>query len=545
VTTGTDPNRIMFFSGSNFDPEVGRSGINCTEANAEVNNFRCSVHGTMPTPGYRYNGSSFTWPTLPDLLEAAGISWRIYQNPNDNWDGLMHGGLAFTSFRDATVASGSPLYVNGMSDWSLDDLRSDVMAGTLPDVSWILPNISQSEHPGGSNPVRAAQFISEVLDALTSNPDSWSKTAFFLTFDENDGFFDHLPAPAVPSYDANGTLAGKSTVSLEGEYLSDPQFAYLLPQDTISGNVRPWGLGARVPMLVLSPWSRGGWVNSQVFDHTSLALFLEKRFGIEVQSISPWHRAVCGDLTSAFDFETPNASKLQPLPPVGNPSIVEAQQSSLPTPLPPASPLAPFQEPGPRPSRALPYELHTSARPAAVGAISLTFSNTGRQGAVFHVYDKLHLDRIPRRYTVEAGKTLSDVWDATQADYGNYDLCVYSTNGFFRSFRSDAATLSRGAFKPEVAVFYQPGAGQMSLNVYNTGTQAGQVVVRSNAYRSDGPWTVDVRPRAVGRLQWNLEKSTNWYDFTVQSTGFERRFAGRMETGRPGLSDPAMSRDLA
>jgi phospholipase C len=544
VTTGTDPNRIMLFSGSNFDPALGRRGINCTEANAEVNDLRCSVHGTMPTPGYDFNGSSFTWPTLADQLEGAGISWRIYQNPNDNWNGLMHGGLAFASFRDATVTSGSPLYANGMTHWSLEDLRRDVMGGTLPAVSWILPNISQSEHPQNSNPIRAADFISEVLDALTSSPESWSKTAFFLTYDENDGYFDHLPPPAVPSYNADGTLAGKSSVSIEGEYLSDPKFAYLLPQDTISGNVRPWGLGARVPMFVISPWSRGGWVNSQVFDHTSLGLFLEKRFGIKVESISPWHRAVCGDLTSAFDFEAPNFSKLQPLPAISNPAVVEAQQSSLPRPLPPASPPTLFQELGTRPSRALPYELHTTASSPAVGTLSLTFSNTGRQGAVFHVYDKLHLDRIPRRYTVEAGMTLSDVWDDTLSDSGNYDLSVYSTNGFFRSFYGDAATRSK-VFNPEVAVLYEPGAGQISLYVDNTGTQAGQVIVRSNAYRTDGPWTVDVRPRGVGSLQWSLAKSGNWYDFTVQASGFERRFAGRMETGQPGFSDPAMGQDLA
>jgi phospholipase C len=545
VTSATDPNRIMFFSGSNYDPEIGRRGINCTDANADVNNFRGVVTGTMPTPGYHYAGSSFTWPTLPDLLEEAGISWRIYQNPNDNWNGLMHGGLAFASFRAATITSGSPLYINGMSQWSLEDLRSAVVAGTLPAVSWILPNPSQSEHPEQSNPVRAAEFISEVLDALTSSPESWSKTALFLTFDENDGFFDHLPPPAVPSYNADGTLAGKSSVSLEGEYLSDPRNVYQLPQDTISGNVRPWGLGARVPLFVISPWSRGGWVNSQVFDHTSLGLFLEKRFGITVASISPWHRAVSGDLTSAFDFEAPNFSTLPPLPVVSNPSVVEAQQSLLPRPLPPVSPPTPFQEPGVRLSRALPYELHTSARSPAVGTISLTFSNSGRQGAVFHVYDMLHLDRIPRRYTVEAGATLVDVWDATQADSGNYDLCVYSTNGFFRSFRGDAATRSKAAFKPEVEVFYQPSAGQISLNVYNTGTQAGQVMVRANAYRTDGPWTLDAYPFEIVSLPWNLANSSSWYDFTVLAPAFERRFAGRMETGQPGFSDPAMGQDLS
>src|SRR5580658_142589 len=118
ITGGTDPNRITFWSGSNFNPEYCTRGINCTVANSEPNNLRCYVTGNMPTPGYNYSGSAFTWPTLPELLQRAGISWRIYQNPNDNFDGLMHGGLAFASFRKATASSGSPLYENGMKLWT-------------------------------------------------------------------------------------------------------------------------------------------------------------------------------------------------------------------------------------------------------------------------------------------------------------------------------------------------------------------------------------------------------------------------------------------
>ena len=127
VTTGTDPNRIVFWSGSNFDPEKRRHGENCTAADAEVNNLRCQVSGSLPTPGYQYQGSAFTWPSLPKLLERAGISWRIYQDPNDNWTGLMHGGLAFKAFREARP--GTPLYEKGMSHWSVEQLAQDVRNG--------------------------------------------------------------------------------------------------------------------------------------------------------------------------------------------------------------------------------------------------------------------------------------------------------------------------------------------------------------------------------------------------------------------------------
>jgi hypothetical protein len=150
VTTGTDPNRIVFWSGSNFDPESRRRGEDTTEGEAEVNNLRCLIKGGLPAPGYTYQGSGFTWPTLPEILERAGISWRIYQDPNDNWTGLMHGGLAFASFRNAKP--GSALYEKGMSHWSLEQLGQDVKDGSLAQVSWVLPPQIWSEHPAPSSP---------------------------------------------------------------------------------------------------------------------------------------------------------------------------------------------------------------------------------------------------------------------------------------------------------------------------------------------------------------------------------------------------------
>ncbi len=542
ITSGTDPNRIVFWSGSNFSPALGKLGINCTDKDSEPDNLRCWIQGTMPQPGYVYAGTSFKWPTLPELLQAAGISWRIYQDPNDNWTGAMHGGLAFESFRTATATSGSPLYENGMKHWSLDDLRNDVLNGTLPEVSWILPAQWQSEHPGAkSSPAKAGHFISQVLDAITANDASWSSTVLFLTFDENDGFFDHLPPPAVPSYNSDGTVAGKSTLSLEGEYFLDPARAHLAASDTITGNIRPWGMGPRVPMYVVSPWTKGGWVNSQVFDHTSLGMFLEKRFGIVVENISPWHRAVCGDLTSAFDFSA-SRSQYPVLPDMSNYADIEAHQRQLPAPAAPAEPDPLFQETGIRFSRALPYELHTSARVESDGTIALLFRNSGAQGAVFHVYDRLNLDRIPRRYTVEGGRELNDSWVADSQ--GRYDLWVCSANGFLRCFRGDAGARGLQDFRPEVQVCYEPDAGRIHLKVRNAGQAPGIATVRANAYRAYGPWEMNLLPGAICAVHLSIEQSGCWYDFVVTSPGFERRFSGRMETGRAGISDPLMARHL-
>jgi len=538
VTTGTDPNRIVFWSGSNFDPEKRRNGENCTAADAEVNNLRCQVSGSLPTPGYTYQGSALAWPTLPELLEAAGIFWRIYQDPNDNWTGLMHGGLAFKAFRDSQP--GTPLYEKGMSHWSLQQFADDARKGVLPQVSWILPPMLWSEHPAPSSPLQGAEFTSQVLEALTANPEVWGKSALFVTFDENDGLFDHVPPPAPPSYNPDGTLAGKSTLDLAGEYFSDPERKYLNPEDRTTGTVRPWGLGPRVPLYVVSPWSRGGWVNSQVFDHTSLGQFLEKRFGITVPAISPWHRAVCGDLTSAFDFDTPNHDPFPELPPVANSGAVIAKISKRPAPTPPADAENLFQEPGMRRSRALPYELHVHAIDSIkTNTLILSFRNNGQVGAVFHVYDKLHLDRIPRRYTVEIGKALEDEW-ALKDDEGRYDLWVHGPNGFVREFRGTMNQKTSHAL-PEIRLEYDIPAAVVRLAITSRSSHGGHLQIRANAYGSGGPpESVSLPPRRSVSVARSVVASHNWYDLTVTGGNFEQRFAGRMETGRPTYTDPAI-----
>jgi phospholipase C len=545
VTTGTDPNRIAFWSGSNFDPEARARGENCTEANSEPDNLRCWIKGALPTPGYTYAGSALTWPTIPDVLERAGIRWRMYQDPNDNWTGAMHGGLAFESFRGAQP--GSPLYENGMSHHSLEELKDDVGGGRLPQVSWVLPPMIWSEHPAPSSPLQGAEFTSRVLDALTTNPEVWSRTVFILTFDENDGLFDHVPPPAPPSYNLDGALAGGATLDLRGEYFSDPERRHLHPEDLASGTVRPWGLGPRVPLYVISPWSRGGWVNSQVFDHSSIAQFLERRFGVTIPAISPWHRAVCGDLTTAFDFATPNEDSFPQLPTVTNSAAVIASIEALPRPAPPAAIEKLFQEPGTRRSRALPYELHVDARvvpakvtsdtPAHAGAITLTFRNTGLAGAVLHVYDRLHLDRIPRRYTVEASKSLAGSWPL-QDDDGRYDLWVYGPNGFVRELRGVLHPEAKAA--PRIAVEYDVPNGAIRLVMTNPGRSHTSLTVRANAYRTDGPWVFHIAPHSDIVHELTLIGSHGWYDLTILGEHLEERFAGRMETGMPSASDPAV-----
>ncbi|MGM7343321.1 alkaline phosphatase family protein, partial [Acinetobacter baumannii] len=126
-------------------------------------------------------------------------------------------------------------------------------------------------------------------------PEVWSKTALLINFDENDGYFDHMPSPSAPSRLKNGQYAGKSTLS--NADMQDEYFDHAAPEGSHSQPTpdgRVYGPGPRVPLYVISPWSRGGWVNSQVFDHTSVLMFLEKRFGVKEPNISPYRRAVCG-----------------------------------------------------------------------------------------------------------------------------------------------------------------------------------------------------------------------------------------------------------
>jgi len=569
--TGTDANRTVHLTGTN-----GPTAQNV----AYVNNEWDWIGGTA---GNEQTG--YTWTTYAENLEDAGIDWICYQNMPDEWGDNMLG--AFRQFRKANLDSGFPVASGGAPgapyantgqplpyhaydaatdnpgnplykgiantlpgdtpDTYLDAFRRDVLNGTLPQVSWVSAPSIYCEHPGPSSPVQGAWFIQEILDALTANPEVWSKTVLLVNYDENDGYFDHVPSPSAPSPNDDGTLAGKVTLAdsdMAYEYYTQPAPDGSTSQPAPDGRV--FGPGPRVPLFVISPWSRGGWVNSQVFDHTSVLRFLETRFGVKAPYISPFRRAVCGDLTSAFNFATPNNETLPQLTGRGTRAQADQlrnSQSALPAvPVPADMPL-PLQASGTRPSRALPYELHTSARCDANGQVRLLFSNTGKQAAVYHVYDRLQLDRIPRRYTVEAGKTLDDVWNAGLDNLGRYDLWVLGPNGYHRHFTGDTGRLADNGAQPEIRVCYDIGNGNVYAELMNGGDQPCTFTVTPRAYRQDGPWTVTVAGGAQESLHWELADSGRWYDFEVKcdsDTAFVRRFAGRIETGEHSVSDPAM-----
>ncbi|MCP3728200.1 phospholipase C, phosphocholine-specific [Paraburkholderia sp. CNPSo 3272] len=539
---GTNSNRIFMWTGTN-----GPTGSNY----AVVNNNGWDSLGPSAT--------GLTWTTYAERLQAAGVSWKVYENQPDNYgDNPLAGFAVFRKVNETISGSPnapytpamealSPLYKgigNTMPDGGfLQALANDIAAGQMPQVSWIVSPGAYSEHPGSSTPGQGAYYLQLLLDTLTANPDVWSKTVLFVNYDENDCFFDHMPAPNPPSPNGNGTYAGKSTVTTQYEYFTLPN----PPGDSspLAPDGQPYGPGPRVPMFVVSPWSTGGFVNSQVFDHTSVLRFLEQRFGVRETNISPWRRAVFGDLTSCFNFSNPNDTAVGPLPaPTKSAADAQsAQQSALgAVPVPSvASQTMPKQSLMARPSRALPYQLHTSANvDTKNGNVWLIFSNTGSAGAVFHVYDKLHLDKPPHRYTVEAGKELSDVWTPAAADAGAYDLWVLGPNGLHRQFTGNITKATSGP-NPEVRVCYDTGNNAVYLTIMNTGSVATNTTVTSNAYRSDGPWTYAVPPGMQVEPYWSVTSSNGWYDFTLAAeNGVTRRFAGRVETGADSISDPAM-----
>jgi phospholipase C len=505
---GTNPNRLYMLTGTN-DPTGSGGG-------PAIDN---RMEGLGPP------GQGFTWTTYAERLEQAGVSWKVYQDMDDNYDCNLL--TVFRSFREAHLDRPNPLAERGLSttlrNATLLGLKDDVLAGRLPQVSWVVPPRLYCEHPGPSTPVQGGAYTQMVLEALLADPAVWSKTVFLQMYDENDAFFDHAPPPAAPALQRDGSRAGKSTVDYAAECHSDG---------------RLYGLGPRVPMLVISPWSKGGWVNSQVFDHTSILRFLEARFGVQEPNISPWRRAVCGDLTSCFDFRAPDAAPppLEPRSQAWADAWRREQRARSGIEVPPeASQGAPRQPAGERPSRALPYRLELRSEIAAAQprALSLEFINSGAAGAVFHVYDKLHLERIPRRYTVEAGKALPDLWTPAPGDQGKYDLWVLGPNGFHRHLQGsvDADTL---------VMELKTHGGSLRLDLRNGGAAACEVALRKLAYGSAPLQLRTLAPGESARILLPLEAQRYWYDYSVESGSWMRRFAGRLETGQHGVSDPAM-----
>ncbi|MEU9449752.1 phosphocholine-specific phospholipase C [Streptomyces sp. NPDC048277] len=481
--------------------------------------------------------AGYSWTTYPERLEKAGVSWKIYQDVGDGLDAAGGWGwiqdayrgnygdnslLYFKQYQNAQP--GDPLYDKARTgtdatkgEGFFDRLKADVKAGKLPQISWVVAPEAFTEHPNWPANY-GAWYVSQVLDALTADPEVWAKTAVFVTYDENDGFFDHL----IPPFPAASAAQGKSTV--------DPSLD-LFKGDT-SHAAGAYGLGQRVPMLVVSPWSKGGYVCSETLDHTSIIRFMEARFGVHEPNISPWRRTVSGDLTAAFDFSRKDTKPVA-LPATDGYRPPDDKRHPDYVPTPPANPSLPKQERGSRPTRPLRYApLVDGSLDAAAGTFTLTFASGAHAGAAFLVTSNNRADG-PWSYTTEAGKSVSDTWNSAYSG-GSYDLTVHGPNGFLRAFQGPGKVAG-----PEVTA--RPAGDDIELTLTNRGS--GTVKLKlANGY--GGPsCTITVRAGATVKHTVDLGRSRRWYDVTVTSDAdgtFVRRLAGHVENGRPGVSDPAI-----
>jgi phospholipase C len=463
----------------------------------------------------------------------------------------------------------------------LHQFREDVKSGQLPTVSWLSAPEHFSDHP--SSAWFGAWYVSEVMDILTQNPDVWKKTIFILAYDENDGYFDHIPPFVAPHPHKTGTGKVSKGIDASVDFVTLEQEKARNNFPEVYDRESSIGLGYRVPLVIASPWTRGGWVNSEVFDHTSTLQFLEhflsKKTGkkVEEPNISDWRRTICGDLSSVF--RPYNGEKIANPEFVAKDEFVESIHKALFKKLPTykllteaeiaqvnkdphASPYMPKQEPGIKPSNALPYQLYADGKLSADKKsfeIKFTAANKvfGEKalGSPFNVYapgkyvtiadpNQMEASRA-WSYGLTAGDSLSDAWPIHEFENGEYHLRVYGPNGFFREYKGTAADPHL-----DVTCEYESGVsnkltGNIALKLANLGgDKAHTIEIIDNSYKTNNH-KVSVAKNGQSSLVLNLSKSFGWYDFSVKVSGsqsFEKRYAGRVETGKSSFSDPLMGR---
>ncbi|WP_459555048.1 phosphocholine-specific phospholipase C [Lacunimicrobium album] len=445
----------------------------------------------------------------------------------------------------------------------LHQFRKDVANGTLPKVSWLVPPERYSDHPCSA--WYGQWYLSEVMKILTENPEVWKKTIFVLTYDENDGYYDHVPPFQAPHPAKPET--GRTSVGLDSslEYLEAEQDRQYKPNSALRTN--SLGLGYRVPMVIASPWNRGGAVCSQVFDHTSVIQLIEKIVSHQTKkplvetNISPWRRAVCGDMTSSFQstedrqpgltsfvehetyLKSIHSAKFKKLPSDFH-ALSDAEVEAVSKR--PRYSVMPTQEPGIRVACPLPYELacegklndDKSAIVLTVEARDQLFGEKS-SGAAFIAYAETAAGMVVRHYTVAAGGQVEDHWPLTMFKNGEYLLRVHGPNGFYRELRGDQND-------PQVRVSLNdsPTAEQFVGVMVDADALKRPVMltVRDNAY-GQGETSSTIQPGHSAAINVSVKQSQQWYDLTVTSPEhpkFLRTYAGRAENGAWTTSDPQM-----
>lgn len=532
--TSTSPNRNHLWSGTtgfeaNGDRAVGNDAYD---------------EGTHP---------GYDWGTYAERLEKAGRSWKTYTEWENFTDNQLEFFTAFKAIaRKALAKSGGHTFMEsfyaavrdttdsaerdrllGLLEAGVatldtaerqlferglrrvptgtlaEEFAKDVAAGTLPEVSYLVPSAVDSEHPSVSSPIHSATIVYKVLDALGSHPDVWRHTVVLINYDENDGFFDHVPPPVPPAHHKDERWQGL-----------------------------PTGLGIRVPMLVVSPWSVGGYVCSEVFDHSSVIRLLEKWTGVEEPNITPWRRAVTGDLTSAFDFR-----RGRPQPEVEQPGAIPPFTGRW-RPVPPKVQHMPVQEEGVRPARPLPYQPDAHGRVTG-NVFTVELSNSGRASAHFALYPYAGEFPVPQHKDVRGraqwSVPLTGSTGATGSARGAgdaYRFTITGPNGFRREFAGSVGSPA------EVATSIDHHHRDLHLTLRNAGSRPVTFTIRPLAYVDEADlhdWTRTITVKA-GRSRTVVHSAADahgWYDIEVtadRDERFRRRLMGHIENGRASVS---------
>jgi phospholipase C len=554
VFAATDPNRLYLWSGTcpppmNFPDNYSRDDKGNEVYVADIRNdnnskITPSMYGDSPAAKKTAIAAGVAdWLTYAEVLGKNDVSWKVFQEYDNYGDNYLQ---YFKNFRiDSTgkpISQSRDDRFKGLYDHGRTFAASSTVLGEsvidqfqkamespegLPQVSWIVAPYKYCEHPSAA-PGDGENFTAAILNALVQNPEVWAKTVFLIMYDENDGYFDHVPAPIPPITSAYG----QTTLAQCGA-------------DEIMTGTTPVGLGPRVPMLVISPWSVGGRVCSQLFDHTSVLRFLEEwqiakgadPRKIRCPNISPWRRTVCGDLTSAFDF---SGGKTWPAAVKTVPTPLKNGAGPLAVPNPQVLPSVTY--PFKRAACPLPYRFFVHENVTRDGEFGIDFDNLGKVGAHFIAYRNPGQDRqTAYHYTVEGRRSLTATLQPDDVD-GRYHWSVFGPDSYLAEFKGIADQPHRHR-KPEVRLDYDRDGRGVRVTLRNSDDRPCEFEV-SEAYNSLTR-TQSVRARSTEELRFSLSRSLSWYDVSIRlksEPGFLRRFSGRVQTADEAWSDPAIGK---
>ena len=468
--------------------------------------------------------------TYPELLQAAGISWQVYTNDqvgdsgsypdyflgdygdNPLWfyqqyntTNSRNGGTGALAARGAVTPwktdAGTPPMSKTHAAYVLSSFINDVKSNKLPQVSWIVAPAGYCEHPSYT-PDYGAHYVNTVLQTLFSNSDLWKTTALFITYDEHDGFFDHQLPP-------------HPEVSVADEYIGG----------------LPIGPGTRVPMLICSPWTRGGYVDSNVYDHTSMLQFLAAWTGVKPANVTPWRASVTGDLTTAFDFKHPDFSIPKNIPTLDQTWALTQLTGGSTTPPAEGDQKMPTQEPGTRPHRPTNYQLHADVTVnRTTSQITAALANSGKVGASLSIYPDKYLTFACTPLTVLPSSPGSYVWDAALTG-GKYAFSVYGPDGFLTSFAGTVVPADHNAGPVPAVTTALPSAGSKTLRLTLANQGSGEITytVIPNDYAGSTK-TVTVKARGQKTVSSPTDQY-GYYDVVITTNsgdGFRRRYAGRI-----------------